>query len=110
MFTDLPAGGVTCGVAGAGGAAGIDTLGGAICGMPDIGAAGTAPGDGARFEGVEIMRVYSLGPCVVGVAGRFTVNACVAPPPVPYAFGDAGGGGGAGGAGSINPPVPNMRV
>lgn len=84
MFGDFPAdtpagaagaatgGGATCGIAGGCGAGGIGTLGAPICGIPEIGAAGgIAPGSEPRFEGVEIMRVYSLGPCapLAGVAG-----------------------------------------
>jgi hypothetical protein len=65
------AGGGTCGIAGGGGADGIGTLGEPICGMPETGAAGgTAPDDAPTFEGVDIIRVYSLGPCapLAGVA------------------------------------------
>ena len=108
MFTDLPAGAATggdatCGIAGAAGAAGI--------GIPEIGAAGgVAPGTAPTFEGIDIIRVYSLGPCapLAGAADGFTENACVAPPP--YAFGGADGVTGTCGAASLNPPVPNMRV
>jgi hypothetical protein len=89
-----------------------------ICGMPDIGpggggAAGGAPGGGApRFEGTEIILVYSLGPCGVafGADPGVTRKAWVAPPPGPY---EAGGGGtccGGGGTAPGNAPGPNMRV
>ena len=62
-------GGATCGIAGGGGAAGIAAR--EPCGIPEIGAAGgTAPGSAPTFEGVDIIRVYSLGPCapLAGVA------------------------------------------
>jgi hypothetical protein len=90
-----------------------------ICGMPIRGipgmgpAGGAAAGGAARFEGTEIIRVYSLGPCGVatGADPGVTRNACVAPPPGPYEAGGEGAcaAGTAGGA-PDSAPGPNMRV
>jgi hypothetical protein len=94
-----------------------------ICGIPGIcpaggGAPGAPPGgDGARFEGADIIRVYSLGPCGAAAGGYAGAarNACVAPPPGPYVAGGAGASGGPAGEGwdggaPDSDPGPNMRV
>jgi len=92
-----------------------------ICGIPGICPAGggaAAGGDGgARFEGADIIRVYSLGPCGAAAGGYAGVarNACVAPPPGPYVAGGAGAGGSPAGEGwdggaPDSDPGPNMRV
>src|ERR1019366_3272814 len=114
-----------CGIDGCGacGICGTPICGMPIRGIPGIGppggvAAGGAPGGGgARFAGVDIIRVYSPGPCGVaaGVYPGVTRNAWVALPPGPYEAGGAGGGaaGGAAGTGPGAPdrlPGPNMRV
>src|ERR1035441_10386280 len=91
-----------------GGMPGICPAGGAMEG-------GAAGGGGARFEGTDIILVYSLGSCGGAAAGGYAGvvrNAWVAPPPAPYDAGGAGAGGAAGtGPGAPGrDPGPNMRV
>src|ERR1035438_6155335 len=109
------------GTAGCCGIGGCGTYG--ICGMPPGGMPGICPAGcvaaggaagGARFEGTDIILVYSLGPCG-GAAGGWpgvARNAWVTPPPAPYDAGGAGAGGAAGtGPGAPDTdPGPNMRV
>jgi hypothetical protein len=78
------------------------------------GCAWGAGGAGARFEGVCIIRVYSLGPCCTGGgagAGRGAENAPVALDPYPDGVACAGGGGpGATCPSGASDGLPNIRV
>ena len=96
------------------GAGGIGTLGGSpSAAYRKCGAAGRdPPGSEPRFEGVEIMRVYSLGPCgSAGGCGRLihrehlgrTATRAVR-------VGGAGGGTGACGVGSNAPGTEHTSV